>query len=155
MSLKSGPIEGRDIPLIGQREIDRLERMIFQEPNTGCWLWAGAASGKYAQFRIKGVQAVVHRVVYTWLVGAIPKQMTLDHLCRNTLCVNPNHLEVVSMAENLRRASNSISTKCSNSENCPKGHPYFGANLYINPRGDRECRRCRNEAYKKYKSKCQ
>ncbi len=154
MSLSVGPQAGRVIPEIGPREVARLEKMIFPEPNTGCWLWAGAASGNYAQFSIKGVQAVVHRVVYTWLVGRIATGMTLDHLCGNKMCVNPIHLEEVSMRENLRRAGNNISMLRANATHCPKGHPYSGPNLYINPRGDRECRNCRRIASDKYKSKC-
>ncbi len=154
MSLTVGPTAGRTIPEIGPREIARLEKMIFPEPNTGCWLWAGAASSDYAQFNVKGVQAVVHRVVYTWKVGRIAPGMTLDHLCRNKMCVNPDHLEEVSMGENLRRAGNSISALSANVTHCPKGHPYSGSNLYINPRGDRECRTCRSIASKKYTAKC-
>ena len=33
---------------------------------------------------------------------------------------------------------------------CPKGHPYSGDNLYINPRGARSCRKCLND-YKREK----
>jgi hypothetical protein len=47
---------------------------------------------------------MAHRVVYERVRGPIPKGLVLDHLCRNPGCVNPEHLEPVSQATNLRRA---------------------------------------------------
>lgn len=44
-----------------------------------------------------------HRVVYEHLIGPIPDDMVIDHLCRVKCCVNPAHLEVVTQAENCRR----------------------------------------------------
>lgn len=38
--------------------------------------------------------------------GAIPTNMDLDHLCRNPICVNPDHLEPVTHLENVRRGKN-------------------------------------------------
>lgn len=26
---------------------------------------------------------------------------------------------------------------------CPKGHPYLGENVYIDPKGNRRCRECK------------
>jgi HNH endonuclease len=44
-----------------------------------------------------------HRITYTLLRGAIPKGLTLDHLCGVPACINPWHLEPVSRLENIRR----------------------------------------------------
>jgi hypothetical protein len=44
-----------------------------------------------------------HRFVYEWLVGPISEGLELDHLCSNTLCINPDHLEPVTGEENRRR----------------------------------------------------
>jgi hypothetical protein len=44
-----------------------------------------------------------HRFAYLEFVGPIPDGLVLDHLCRNKKCVNPDHLEPVTNAENLRR----------------------------------------------------
>lgn len=41
--------------------------------------------------------------MYELLVGPIPEGLTIDHLCRNTMCVNPDHLEPVTHRENLMR----------------------------------------------------
>jgi hypothetical protein len=50
---------------------------------------------------------IVHRHVYEELVGPIPEGLVLDHLCRETLCCRPSHLEVVTLAENSARVTRS------------------------------------------------
>lgn len=71
---------------------------------TGCWLWQRAASNGYGRLAYRGHLYYAHRVYYELLRGPIPAGLVLDHLCPNTLCVNPDHLEPVTLAENLRRA---------------------------------------------------
>jgi hypothetical protein len=84
---------------------------------------------------------VAHRLVYEELVGPIPEGMELDHLCRNTSCVNPAHLEPVPHRVNVLRgvgptAENAVKTECVN------GHPLTGRNLCIRKEGGRKCRTC-------------
>jgi hypothetical protein len=67
-----------------------------------CWLWGGLQN-KWGYGRVRNGR-LAHREVYRELVGEIPAGLTIDHLCRNTLCVNPKHLEPVTQAENNRRA---------------------------------------------------
>lgn len=70
-----------------------------------CWEWTGSknASG-YGNFRVpRGVVTTAHRAVYEWLVGPIPEGLQLDHLCFNRICVNPGHMEPVTLRENVRR----------------------------------------------------
>jgi hypothetical protein len=74
------------------------------EPNSGCWLWTGAVSSEgYAVFEVAGKQVRAHRFSYERYRGKIPGDLTIDHLCRVRCCVNPNHLEVVTIQENIRR----------------------------------------------------
>lgn len=75
------------------------------QPDGECWSWTAYRSKKgYGSVATgHGKTALAHRHVYELLVGPIPAGLELDHLCLNTSCVNPDHLEPVTGAENLRR----------------------------------------------------
>lgn len=70
-----------------------------------CWEWAGSRDRKgYGKARWKGGFRQAHRISWEIEHGKEPDpNMTLDHKCRNTGCVNPHHLEEVSREENVRR----------------------------------------------------
>lgn len=74
----------------------------------GCWLWTASLTGDgYGRISLGGKfgpMGLAHRVAYELLVGPIPEGLELDHLCRVRRCVNPEHLEPVTHAENVRRA---------------------------------------------------
>lgn len=70
--------------------------------------------------------------------------MHIDHLCRNPLCVRPDHLEQVTPRENLLRGVGP-SAKAAKKTHCPQGHPYAGENLGIHRNGNRWCRTCHRE----------
>lgn len=71
---------------------------------TGCWVWQRAKDqGGYGMSGKNGKRA--HRTYYEANKGPIPEGMQLDHLCRNHSCVNPDHLEPVTNAENQRRGA--------------------------------------------------
>lgn len=73
----------------------------------GCWTWTGSKHPLgYGMAKALG-ERYAHRVSYRLHRGPIPEGLTIDHLCRNRSCVNPAHLEVVSLAENIRRAPRS------------------------------------------------
>jgi hypothetical protein len=75
------------------------------DPTTGCWLWLGARSrAGYGCVRCGRVIRGAHRVVFEMFRGPIPEALPLDHLCRVRNCVCPQHLEVVTQAENNIRA---------------------------------------------------
>lgn len=124
-----------------------LSRISFDP--SGCWLWVGRVTGRgYGSWHRSGHPALAHRYVYEEVVGAIPPGLTLDHLCGVPLCVNPDHLEPVTIQENLARRDNAYLTRRWAEHrltltHCPKGHEFSDANTYLRPDGARICRECR------------
>jgi hypothetical protein len=83
--------------------IVRLERHSYLT-DTGCWQWTGAVGGGgYGRIGWQWRNWITHRLAWTLLRGPIPAGLTVDHVCRNKLCINPEHLELVTITENLAR----------------------------------------------------
>ena len=109
--------------------------------NDGCWVWrAGRVGDGYGAFKLNGKQFRAHRLSYQALIGDIPDDKQLDHLCRNRACVRPDHLEIVDVRTNLLRGETIAATNAS-ATNCPQGHPYDLFNTMF-MRGRRYCRSC-------------
>lgn len=107
-----------------------------------CWTWIGALrSPGYPCFWDERAQGG-HRMSYEMHVGPIPAGYTIDHLCRNIVCVNPAHLEPVPMRVNNER-SNSASAKNTRKSYCKRGHAFTTENTIRTATG-RQCRECRN-----------
>ena len=70
----------------------------------GCWRWLGARTWDgYGRVWHDRRSARAHRVTYALLVGPVPAGHVLDHLCRVRDCVNPTHLEPVTVRVNTLR----------------------------------------------------
>ena len=123
----------------------RLDSNDFQnsfipEPNTGCWIWLGYVNNKgYAYFASK----LAHRYSYLFYKEkTIPNHLTVDHICNVRCCVNPDHLRLLTLRENVLRGNlNAKKTVC------VKGHPYSTQNtIYRKAKcgKQRVCRICHN-----------
>jgi hypothetical protein len=95
----------------------------------------------------------IHRLAYEHWVGEIPEGWTIDHLCRNTLCFHPKHLEAVTSRINTLRGVG-ISAIYAARTHCNNGHEFSGDNLIIRSDGYRQCRECRTaRSRKRYQTK--
>lgn len=132
---------------------EREHEFCYPEPNTGCWLWAGAIDesgyGFMRDERTPGISksSKAHRLFYERYVGPIPDGLVLDHLCRTPSCVNPDHLEPVTNEENIRRGFGAWAVN-SRKVVCKNGHPLHGDNLVMSGHGTRRCLTCRLEYMK-------
>lgn len=107
----------------------------------GCWEWTGYRTSRgYGQVRFEDVVTYVHRIAAELIHGPIPSGSHVDHLCRNTSCARPDHLEIVSPGENVRRGLNGALK-----QTCRHGHPWVRENWRVNKNGSRRCRLCHNE----------
>lgn len=120
---------------------------VLPEPNSGCWLWTGKLRRGYGVACVGMHEQPAHRLSYELFVGKIPDGLVLDHLCRLPCCVNPQHLEPVTIAENVARgmAIENFQKMKHAITQCPKGHIYSGSNLYLSPSGHRDCVTCQRE----------
>src|SRR3990167_4056434 len=106
-------------PEITKRFWDRVDT------SGGCWTWKlstnGAGYGLFCCGHQKRVLA--HRYSYEQLVGPIPNGYQVDHLCKNTICVRPDHLEAVEPHINNFR-SDGFAARHRRKTQCPAGHAY-------------------------------
>ncbi len=115
------------------------------EVTGACWYWTAARIVGYGRFRTaSGRFLPAHRLSYEHFVGPIPPGMHPDHLCRNPSGIRPDHLEPVTVRENLLRSSLTEAAKNAAKTHCPQGHPYDEANTLVSGRG-RHCRACIRE----------
>lgn len=88
--------------------IGKIMNRVAVDPETDCWNWQGPTSsegrgGGYGRMSLSGQTVAVHIVSYTHFHGYVPGKKQVDHKCRNRLCCNPNHLELVTHLQNQKR----------------------------------------------------
>lgn len=125
-----------------------------------CWPWMAGSCGtddehQYGRFSINNRNTGAHRFALSlFLEDNIPEDMTVDHLCRNTLCCNPFHLEVTTVVENIRRGLpfrtidySALGAKShknkKDKDSCIHGHDLWGPNVRFRTNGARECKSCK------------
>lgn len=127
--------------------------------NKECIRYTGCLDKKgYGRITIQGIQFRAHILAVLLNGRKIPKGMVCDHLCRNRSCINPNHIEIVTNAENVMRGE-SFSAKNKAKTHCKNGHSFaeHGRQLKNVRKGvsERECLACRkiNRAKQYYEQK--
>ena len=113
----------------------------------GCWVWPGHRdSNGYAlgaRSRGRGSRRVaIHRFVYEQLVGPIPDEHVLHHVCGVKHCVNPQHVIPLTRAEHLDEHPRDPRPLVTH---CLRRHEFDAENTYVAPNGQRFCRACGRE----------
>lgn len=127
-------------------KVNKLGETPDHRPDLGCcWDWNASLNTRdgYGQVNFRGKMRRAHTVAYELEVGRVPAGLVLDHLCRRRHCVNPSHLEPVTLAENTKRgmAPSAVSVR---TNRCLRGHELTEANTINRANGKRECRICDN-----------
>jgi hypothetical protein len=104
------------------------------EKTPTCWIYKGTVHKKdfglrYAMVRRGKSRHMAAQIAWVYVNGPIPAGLIPDHLCRNGLCVRPDHLELVTVGENVRRGV-SVVAENARKTHCKRGHPFAGDNLY-------------------------
>lgn len=140
---KSGNMPGKR----GSLE-ERFERWYIPEPMSGCWLWFGSeitfikggTYGVIGNSDWRSGKSYAHRVSYELYVGKIPEGYEVDHTCKNTLCVNPEHLQALTRKEHAQ-----ITWDRKLQGNCKRGHSMDVKNTWFEKTGAKHCRKCHAE----------
>lgn len=148
-----------DFPYAPPEDLARfMEKVVKRGDGSGCWEWVGRTIvDGYGRFKLKGRNWLVHRLAYLWKVGELPEfvqtgnRIEIDHLCRNRLCVNTSHLEIVTHKVNSLRGIG-VGAKNLLKIQCPKGHPYDEKNTMVTAQG-RVCKICNKKSNERYKQK--
>lgn len=125
--------------------LDDFDKVDYYTDRTGdCWLWTGVINRNgYGQVNTRGPEGwtttSAHRFTYITYKGIFPKELHIDHLCRNRACVNPEHLEPVTRLENVARSS--IGEKNRSKLRCIRGHDFSPDNTRER-HGHRQCKKC-------------
>lgn len=107
-----------------------------------CILWPGYINPDgYGIISYNYRSHPAHRFLYQLAYGPLPSGMQVDHLCRNRACINPNHLEPVTVKENVLRGMG-FAAQNARKTHCKRGHPLSGENLIFSG-GSRKCRICK------------
>lgn len=145
--------------------MDRFLAKIHKEG--GHWLWTGYVlpNGYGGGLRVNGRQEYAHRAAYILFKGPLDPghNLVIDHLCRVRHCANPDHLELVTHTENLRRGNGSFAVALSNRRRgeamttCRQGHEYTAENTKYEPRKgnrrpSRRCVACQKAGYQRRKN---
>ena len=120
-----------------------------------CLVWDGLKrSNGYGIVAFRSMQTSPHRAMYQLVFGEIPAGMEIDHVCNQRACINPDHLRLVTHAENMKLGADRRKT-------CRSGHPWTESNTYIatvkrkqgGTRTQRYCRLCRAQHQKDIRSR--
>jgi len=144
-----------------QRLYDRLVAKVAKDAATGCWNWTGPRwhkrphpGNRYGYIGMWNTETKTgraiqcHRAMMIALFGPLTPQQCVCHRCDNVLCVNPTHLFIGSMKDNIMDSRSKGRHYESRQDHCHRGHPLSGDNVQIRKQSKakgglgRVCRTC-------------
>lgn len=121
----------------------------------GCWVWLGYTSGSNLKYGRWGKcdewrSKPAHKAVWEMFNGPIPDGLQLDHLCNNTICINPAHVQATTTRVNTLRGNNPAAVNARRTH-CKKGHSLADAYIYRKRDGRpyRSCRECGRKLHRR------
>lgn len=134
--------------------INILERLVVKKQIVNdCWIWSGAKDGKgYGMLRVNGKVQKTHRLSYQVFYGVNPGDMQVCHTCDTPSCFKPSHLFLGTNRENSLDMVSKGRSRGQKRTHCSIGHELAGKNLYVDPRGYRECRQCRRDNVRRHRA---
>jgi len=124
---------------VGKRRRRNMSERIFLDwlrnqryEKNGCWIWTkNTNSGGYGLVIYQGKYHLVHRLSYSMLIGNIPNDMVIRHICDNPACYNPEHLMIGTHSDNRKDHTkrNPINSRKSSVVKKPAG--IWGDDLYL------------------------
>jgi hypothetical protein len=131
-----------------------LHEMYVVDEVSGCWNWNGCLTHNgYGQMTAAQRRWSAHRYFFVKYRGHIPPGMLVCHHCDNRKCVNPEHLFLGTFKDNTQDMMRKGRNKSPFKEICVRGHRMEGQNVYVSPKGKRNCRACQKERERKWRVK--
>lgn len=138
--------------MLPNRILDKIVRI----PESGCWIWIGSLTGYgYGETWWNNTKHFVHVLMHKLFVGEVPKGFEVDHLCKVRCCCNPEHLEAVTHAENVKRSSSwhHVVNYHKAQTHCQRGHAWTEENTYVEPNGKRRCLECKRQRMRNWRAR--
>lgn len=141
---------------LSESQIERFwDKVDVPEQISCCWEWTRSkVPAGYGHVNINYQTLYAHRIAYELLIGPIPGNQWIDHLCKNKSCCNPDHLQLTTPRENILR-SNNMAARHARLTHCVNGHELNDENTYASQRakGSRMCITCTRAHAKSYQLK--
>ena len=133
-------------------DVSRFKDKII--PQGECLIFNGFLNkAGYGRFWVNRKPLYAHRFSYMAFRGPLEPGKVIMHSCDNPSCVNPKHLKQSSQGKNLLDCSKKGRNYYLSKSHCPRNHPYSGDNLYITPKGHRQCRDCKKISKQKWQER--